>query len=565
MPLVNPQIAMSYRPTVEYQPRNALADAAQVMSLQQAQMQLDKLRQTDEAIDRIRQIAMREGGPSDTMEIAKAFLASPVAEHQSMGFKIFQQQKDKADFERVFGRLYPDLLGTRQASPAAAAAATTAPAAGDMRQAQDAGYVAAVQDLERRAPGISELRMPGAAAPVVPAANALAPAPAPVANAMAAPGAAPAAGKTADQLRQEIILLSGLSDPRAKSMAEVLKGQLSELTKTHTVGGRIVTGGGREVYTAPSQIGAIEEEIAALRKQGVLDTDPRIVARLGKIGQLSGAGAPLDITRAMAQRDQLLASGRAPTDPDVRALNDYIRKQSTHAPGTSVTVTQEKAERGKFGELLVDQYKNISNAASLAAKTLPALDTQAKILDQGFTTGFGTEVKKAGASLLSALGVPEAEKFATDAQTFLAATQQAVLQRQLEQKGPQTEADAQRITQTGAQLGNTVNANRFIIDVAKAQLKRDIDQRNFYAEWRRGPGKGSFEGAEDAWFSGPGNKSLFDRPELKKYLPSAQGAAAAAPAIPQAAINDLKAGRGTDAQFDAIFGAGAAKRVREGK
>jgi hypothetical protein len=42
------------------------------------------------------------------------------------------------------------------------------------------------------------------------------------------------------------------------------------------------------------------------------------------------------------------------------------------------------------------------------------------------------------------------------------------------------------------------------------------------------------------------------------------GATPAAPAqaIPQAAIDALKAGRGTDAQFDAIFGAGAAKRVR---
>jgi hypothetical protein len=198
----------------------------------------------------------------------------------------------------------------------------------------------------------------------------------------------------------------------------------------------------------------------------------------------------------------------------------------------------------------------------LAARTLPALDTQAKILDQGFTTGFGTEVKKAGSSVLAALGVPEAEKFATDAQTFLAATQQAVLQRQLEQKGPQTEADAQRITQTGAQLGNTVNANRFIIDVAKAQLRRDIAQREFYDNWWTN--KKTYEGAESAWFSGEGGKSLFDRPELKKYLAPAQGAAAAgaAPAVPQAAIDALKAGRGTDAQFDAIFGAGAAKRAR---
>jgi hypothetical protein len=187
---------------------------------------------------------------------------------------------------------------------------------------------------------------------------------------------------------------------------------------------------------------------------------------------------------------------------------------------------QEKAERGERGKLLVKEYEGISNAARLAGRTLPALETQERILDSGFKTGFGTEAQKAGASVLAALGVPEANKFATDAQTFLSATQQAVLQRQLEQKGPQTEADAQRITQTGAQFGNTPAANKFIVSVAKAQLKRDIEQRNFYDAWWKK--NSTYDGAEDAWFNGEGGKSLFDRPELKQYAAPAKPAAAPA-------------------------------------
>jgi hypothetical protein len=120
--------------------------------------------------------------------------------------------------------------------------------------------------------------------------------------------------------------------------------------------------------------------------------------------------------------------------------------------------------------------------------------------------------------VLGALGVQNAKEFATDAQTFLASANAAVLQRQLEQKGPQTESDAQRITQTGAQLGNTKEANKFVLNVAKAQLQRDLEQRNFYAAWR--DKNKTLEGAEDAWYAGPGSKSLFDSPTLKKYGPS---------------------------------------------
>ena len=116
---------------------------------------------------------------------------------------------------------------------------------------------------------------------------------------------------------------------------------------------------------------------------------------------------------------------------------------------------------------------------------------------------------------MGALGVENANKFATNAQVFQAKANETVLQRQLEQKGPQTESDAQRITQTGAQLTNTRDANKFILDVAKAQLKRDIEQRNFYDSWYTK--NKTYDGAEDAWYTGNGGKSLFERPELKKY------------------------------------------------
>jgi hypothetical protein len=176
----------------------------------------------------------------------------------------------------------------------------------------------------------------------------------------------------------------------------------------------------------------------------------------------------------------------------------------------------EKAESGEFGKLLVSQFADLSKAANLAAKTLPSIDANLNILNKGFETGFGTESKAAGAKLLAALGVDSAEQFATNAQVFQAKAAEAVLQKQLEQKGPQTQSDRELIEKTGAQLGATSQGNKFLLTVAKEQLKRDIEQREFYATWRKI--NKTFNGAEDAWFAGEGGKSLFDRSNLKTYL-----------------------------------------------
>jgi hypothetical protein len=209
---------------------------------------------------------------------------------------------------------------------------------------------------------------------------------------------------------------------------------------------------------------------------------------------------------------------------------------ASRAPGTTVNMVSERAEQGARGKMLVENFDSVSKAAQLAAKTIPSIESNLNVLNSGFDTGFGTETIAAGANVLAALGVKDANKYATNAQTFLSNANAAVLQKQLEQKGPQTESDAQRINAVGAQLGKTKDANQFVLSVAKEQLKRDIEQRNFYANWYKT--NKTYDGAEDAWFSGKGGESLFASPALKKYTaPTAANAAPVAGTRPS--LNDI--------------------------
>jgi hypothetical protein len=286
------------------------------------------------------------------------------------------------------------------------------------------------------------------------------------------------------------------------------------------------------LYT-PDQVKATVSQLLALPA-------PERVRILSQAGATAGELKPtVQSVNRSGQTDlvRVPAFSGAPTTVGTFAdvpLPAAVEAQKTRValagkPVTTITNVQEKAEAGAYGKMLVDQYNDISKAAGLAVRTLPAIQANLGALNAGLDTGFGTDAKKAGARVLGALGVQDAEKFATTAEVFQANAINAVLQKQLEQKGPQTESDSRRIEQVGAELAKTKGANEFILSLAKEQLQRDVEQRNFYDSHRKRTG--SFNGAEDAWFSGEGGRSLFDRPALKKFAPgtAAQGAAAQIP------------------------------------
>jgi hypothetical protein len=252
---------------------------------------------------------------------------------------------------------------------------------------------------------------------------------------------------------------------------------------------------------------AAERQAADLAKAQAEADLKRVQAQVAQYEQRVGGGVELtpDIRTAIAatklspdQKESLVALAQAKT------------------PKTTVNLPKpQEAEGVAFGKLLVSDFEEVRKLADSGRTQLANLKVAQRVLDAGFKTGFGTEWKAAAASVLSALGVKDATKFATNAQVFLAQSRGALLTKQLEQKGPQTENDAKRIDQTGAALGNTVDANRFILAHAEAIAERNIERATFWQNYRRE--NGTFDGADEAYAEGPGAKSIFDYAPLKKY------------------------------------------------
>lgn len=487
---IDPNIALGYRGIEVPNPLAGMAQVAQIQNaLQQqqiGQMQLKQLQEDRQEMQALQAKLAQMGKNPDMSVLAETLMRSPKTLEK--GIELRRKLDQQAGFERF-------LAGQNPASATAAAPATAGIAA--QPSPNVAAAIPVPMTRTTNAPPI-EVKPDEAYPATMPpraAENALAPQPTGV-NAMRQL-------RTPEAIRAEMMQLAQFSDvPQAKAYMKALETELAEAMKPQVVSpGQAVYQGGRLVVSRPE--------------------------------------TPTTLTRLTQERDAL------PKDSPLRPTYDAAIKRASEGNPPQIQVTippGEQAEQKGRGEALVSHEKDVRAAADAARRSSVNLESAQAALDKGFRTGFGTDAKVAAANVLSSVfGMKDASKYATTGQLFNQTIMEQVLARQLQQKGVQTNQDAERIKAAGIQLGNTVEANQFMLDVARAQNERAIAQDKFYRDWLKDPAnKGSLRGAEDAWLEAEGNSSIFDTPRLQKYKSVGRAEPASVPAAGVIDFGSLK-------------------------
>jgi hypothetical protein len=199
-------------------------------------------------------------------------------------------------------------------------------------------------------------------------------------------------------------------------------------------------------------------------------------------------------------------------------------------PVQQTTVNMPKVEQSSLiagnNDFTKEAYRPLMTAAA-AAKSNNQQLSAIRSLPITERTGWGTEARAKAANVLAGLGVAskDIEQYAGDAQKFNAIVGQQIFTILGAQKGPQTEGDAQRATDTLTKLTNTAEANAYLLDLAEATNRLTIKQANFYNEkLPAARAAGDLTRVEADWLRAPENKSVFDDMVMKKWARRAEPA-----------------------------------------
>lgn len=277
-------------------------------------------------------------------------------------------------------------------------------------------------------------------------------------------------------------------------------------------------------------------------------------AELNKPQFVEAGGVRVPVSGLTGQRlTDVPAIEQQPLPPAVAAQ----KKDIARAGATTIDMRQENEFEKGLGAGQAKRVLDSKAAAEDAAQILQTNQIGRDILKSGAITGAGANFFVGLNNALKQGGVDFGyADAAANSQAYAAAMAQNV-GKLIKQYGAGTGlSDADRAYATKAAAGEISmdeKAIRRILDINDRAANHVIDKHN-----------------KDVRGIKTNVPLTVEKPVFEQAKPSAANqipgqTPTPAVAIPQAAIDALKAGKGTDAQFDEIFGPGAAKRARGGK
>lgn len=185
-------------------------------------------------------------------------------------------------------------------------------------------------------------------------------------------------------------------------------------------------------------------------------------------------------------------------DPDDGKVTSVLGREPK--PLVNVALPEQKYEDAATkaaGEAAGKAFSDIKERGRLATEELDSLRA---LRASDASTGPGAEAIAFTTQLAKQLGIPVSDKALERAAAigqYGAAANNLVLNRQLAQKGPQTESDAKRIRDTLAKSSNVAEVNRAILDYNIALKGREMEAADFAENYRLDTGK--VDGWERAW------------------------------------------------------------------
>jgi hypothetical protein len=255
-------------------------------------------------------------------------------------------------------------------------------------------------------------------------------------------------------------------------MVDVLgpNGETRSVPKSSVLGGQ---------GAAPRQAPTAGEADMRTAVQGGMGADPQAIQR--EIQQTTADLAKVADPASKAQLQNYLA--------DLQAQAQRVPVATAQAPGvqrTQTTAQKLSAEAGgKVNETwLRTSYEPVIASMGPTDDMLAGVRVARNAITQMGGTGWGTETKAAAANVLNGLGLSTANSkmLATSSQVFQNAAMERLQSVLNAAKGPQTEGDATRAMKTFGQLGNTTEANNFILDLSEAKAQRDKMKAAFYQQ-----------------------------------------------------------------------------------